>query len=124
MDISDQISSGFIKVPDLAGGTRRAVIAEVRPGKYERPDVEFQDGSMLSLNATNLRTLAAAWGTETDLWVGKEVEAYVGKTTYNGKEQDSVLLLPISPPIPLAERPPPKPKPAAAMTPMDDEIPY
>jgi hypothetical protein len=125
MDISDQISSGFIKVSDLAGGPRRAAIAYVRPGRFERPDVEFQDGSMLSLNATNMRILARAWGTETDAWTGKEVELYVGKTEFQGQQRDSVLVRTISPAIPSAQQP--KPKPAGGgggRAPMDDGIPF
>jgi hypothetical protein len=132
MDISDQISSGFIKVPDLAAGPRRAAIASVRPGRFERPDVEFQDGSMLSLNATNMRAMATVWGTETDAWIGKEIELYVGKTVFQGQERDSVMVKPISPPIPFGERAKPKPaaaqqpKPAGAggRDPMDDAIPF
>jgi hypothetical protein len=62
MDISEHISGGFLKVADLAGGVRREVIAEVRPGKYQNPDCEFQSGAVLTLNATNLRALAADAG--------------------------------------------------------------
>lgn len=128
MDISDQISSsGFIKVPDLADGPRRAVIADVRPGRFKGPDMELQDGNILSLNATNMRMLANAWGTETDRWIGKEIELYVGKTQFQGETRDSVLVKTISPPVPLAERPQPKPKPAAkpaATVDMDDSIPF
>jgi hypothetical protein len=126
MDISDQInSSGFIKVPDLADGPRRAVIADVRPGRFKGPDMELQDGSVLSLNATNMRTLANAWGTETDGWIGKEIELYVGKTQFQGQDRDSVLVRTISPPIPLGERPKPKLKPASnSSAELNDEIPF
>jgi hypothetical protein len=81
---------------------------------------------MLSLNATNLKMMATVWGTETDAWTGKEVELYVGKTVFQGQERDSVMVKPISPPIPFGERA--KPKPAAGggggRAPMDDEIPF
>jgi hypothetical protein len=121
MDISEHISGGFLKVADLAGGVRRDVIAEVRPGKYQNPDCEFQSGAVLTLNATNLRALAAAWGTETNAWTGKEVELYVGKTQYNGQDRESVLARPISPPIPADQRAKPKPVGGPAL---DDEIPF
>jgi hypothetical protein len=124
MDISDQISSGFIKVPDLAAGPRRAAIASVRPGRFERPDVEFQDGSILSLNATNMRILARAWGTETDAWTGKEVELYVGQTEFQGQKRDSVLVRAISPDIPKGQQPKPKPAAGGGRDPMDDAIPF
>jgi hypothetical protein len=111
MDVSTYLSTAFIKVGDLASGPRRVVIANVVDGKYERPDAHFQDGTCLSLNVTNIKTLAGAYSTDTTLWVGKEVELYAGKVRYDGADLDSVLLAPISPPVPFAERPPPKPKP-------------
>lgn len=128
MDISDQINSGgFIKVDHLADGPQRNVIFDIRPGKFDRPDVEFQDGGKLSLNATNMRVLAKSWGTETNNWVGKEVELYVGQTEFMNEKRDSVLIRPISPPTPESEMPKPKPRSAAAPArkpDFDDEIPF
>jgi hypothetical protein len=126
MDISDQMtSSGFIKVPDLANGPERNVIDDVRPGRYERPDLFLQGGRMLSLNVTNMRALASAWGTETDAWIGKEVELYVGKIQFQGQDRDSVLVRAISPAIPLSERAkapsPPKQKLSSEL---NDDIPF
>jgi hypothetical protein len=126
MDVSEYLSTAFLKVGDLASGSRRVVVANVVDGKYGKPDAHFQDGTCLSLNITNLRTLTSAYGTETEPWIGKEIELYVGPVKYNGAEQDSVLVRPISPPIPFDERPAPKPKPAGAVavTSIDDEIPF
>jgi hypothetical protein len=129
MDVSEYISSGgFIKPVDLADGPRREVISEVRPGKYERPDMEFQSGAILTLNATNMRVLTNAYGIETNAWTGKEVELYIGKTSFNGQERESVLVKTISPPIPESERakPKPKPKPQQVNTgdSLNDEIPF
>jgi hypothetical protein len=124
MDISDQLLSGFIKVGDLARGPRRDVVAYVTMGRFGKPDVEFQGGGILSLNATNLRTIANAWGTETNDWIGKELEMYVGKVAYQGQDMPSVMVRTISPPIP------PKPKQQQNLptgTPRgfhDDEIPF
>ena len=125
MDISEQLLSGFIKVGDLADGPRRDAIMSIRPGNFGKPDVEFQGGGTLSLNQTNLRTLANAWGTETDDWIGKEIELYVGETVYNNQRRDSVLLRPISPAMPMSERKPPAPKPQRPLADdMSDEIPF
>jgi hypothetical protein len=122
MDISDQIIAGFIKPQHLADGPRRDVIAGVYPGRFG-PEIEFQDGSKLGLNQTNLRKLADAWGVETDIWIGKEVEMYAGKTQFNGEPRDSVMLRAISPPLPMSERPAPKPK-TTIKTDLNDEIPF
>jgi hypothetical protein len=125
MDMSVFVDQGgFLKVEHLAAGPRRVVIASVRPGKFERPDCQFQDDTILSLNATNIRLLANAWGTESGDWVGKEVELYVGKTMYQGASRDSVLVRPISPPIPHHERTKPAPRPSAGRLPLDDDIPF
>lgn len=100
MNIDDYISSGgFIKVETVmdAGGTIRDVITDVRPGSFDRPDMELQGGGVLGLNNTNSRTLKQAWGPNTDAWIGKEVELYIGKTTYKGSQQDSVMVRAISP---------------------------
>jgi hypothetical protein len=122
MDISDQIISGFIKVHHLTEGPRRDVIAAVAQGRFG-PEIEFQDGSKLSLNQTNLRKLADAWGTETDNWLGKEIEMYAGKTQYQGEERDSVLLRAISPALSMGERPKPKPRQSTSSE-LNDEIPF
>jgi hypothetical protein len=122
MDISDQLGSNeFIKVHHLTG-PRRDVIANVTEGRFG-PEAEFQGGGKLSLNQTNLRALANAWGPETDAWIGKEIELYVGKTTFNNEQRDSVLVRPISPVLTQAERPTPKPKPPIQND-LDDEIPF
>jgi hypothetical protein len=124
MDISDQIISGFIKVQHLTDGPRRDVIAGVAQGRFGL-EIEFQDGSKLGLNQTNLRKLADAWSTETDHWIGKEVEMYAGKTQYQGEQRDSVLVRPISPALSMAERPKPKPKQSpSGGGDMNDEIPF
>lgn len=122
MDISDQIITGFIKVHHL-DQPRRDVIANVSQGRFG-PEAEFQDGSILSLNQTNLRTLANAWGTETAVWIGKEIEMYVGKVTYQGVERDSVLVRTISAALPMSDRPAPKPKPKNTRDELNDEIPF
>lgn len=124
MDISDQIISGFIKVHHLTDGPRRDVIAAVAQGRFGL-EIEFQDGSKLSLNQTNLRKIADAWSTETDHWLGKEIEMYAGKTQYQGEERDSVLVRAISPALSMAERPKPKPKPKQNFgSELNDEVPF
>ena len=96
MDISDELGGVFIKAEHLRDGSIRETVADVRPGRYGN-DMELSSGNVLGLNKTNLHTLASAWGPETDAWIGKEVELYVGKTMYQGQQHDSVLVRTISP---------------------------
>jgi hypothetical protein len=106
----------FLKVDHIkATGSIRVTIIGVSEGQYGKPDLAFHDGSQLSLNATNCRTLARVYGMESDDWLGKEVELEVGEIRYRGQPQEAILIKPISPPI--ENKAPPK-------TEFDDAIPY
>src|SRR5262249_43054199 len=59
----------------------------------------FDDGTVLSLNVTNTRTLARAYGTDSDKWVGKEIKLVIGNVDFQGKPQEAIIVEPISPPI-------------------------
>jgi hypothetical protein len=76
------------------------------------------------LNQTNVRILIRAYGPESRDWIGREIELYIGPTTYRGQVQDSILVKPISPSIPLSERKPMMPAKSAPKPPIDDDIPF
>jgi hypothetical protein len=100
MDISKYLGSAFLKVGDVkVNGPIRVVIESVTEGKFDKPDLTFDDGTRLSLSVTNTRTLARAYGTDGADWIGKEVELSVGETKYEGEPQESILIKPISPPV-------------------------
>jgi hypothetical protein len=80
-------------------GPLRMVIASVVEGKFDKLDLVFDDGTQLSLNVTNTRILARAYGTDAADWIGKEVELNVGEIEYQGKLQESIIVKPISPPV-------------------------
>ena len=124
MDISKYLGSAFIKVADVkVNGPLRMVIASVVEGKFDKPDLVFDDDTRLSLSVTNTRILAHAYGTDVADWIDKEIELNVGETEYQGKLQESILVKPISPPI--EKRPPPKPKGESDKRgDLDDEIPF
>lgn len=123
MDVSEWIGGTFLKPEDIGATSIALTIVDIAEGKWKKLDLTFNDGSKLSLNKTNLRAIARAWGCESDSWIDKEVELSVGLTTYNGEQQESILLKPISPPIPLSERKALKPvKPARKSDPLDDDI--
>ena len=70
-DMSKYASSSFIKVDDLVEGPEEQVIAEIAEGKFEKPVLTFDDGSKLSLNATNTRALIKAFGPNDKDWIGQ-----------------------------------------------------
>jgi hypothetical protein len=104
-------------------GPIRLVITSAAEGQFDKLDLTFDDGTRLSLNVTNTRALARAYGTDDADWIGKEIELTVGEIEYQGKLQESILVKPISPPI--EKRPPPKPKGESDKRgDLDDEIPF
>jgi hypothetical protein len=68
-------SSGhFIKIDDVRGGPLNEVIDDAKIGKFDKPDLIFESGDRLWLNATNNSVLVRAYGPNSDNWIGKEIE--------------------------------------------------
>jgi hypothetical protein len=100
MDVSKYLGRAFLTVADVkVNGPLRMVIKSVVEGKFDKPDLVFDDGTQLSISMTNTRILARAYGTDGADWIGKEVELNVGETKYEGEPQESILIKPISPPV-------------------------
>jgi hypothetical protein len=100
MDMTKYVGGLFLKVDDIkASGPVHVKIVDVSEGRYDKPDLTFEDGTQLGCNATNGRALAKTWGFNSDDWIGKEVELVVGEIQYQGKPQEAILIKPISPPI-------------------------
>ena len=68
------------------------------------------------MNVTNTRVLSRTYGTDSEKWVGKEVELVTGNVDFQGGPREIVLIKPISPPIEKA-----KPKRGDDL---DDSIPF
>lgn len=126
MDMTKYNSSEhFVKVEDVRNGSIQSEIAVVKDGKYDKPNIILETGDALSLNATNLRTLVRAYGSESDYWIGKQIELFLGEIEYQGSPHEAVLVKPISPPIKKEETQEPNSKPTPKPVPdMDDEIPF
>ena len=77
----------------------------------------FESGEALSVNSTNNRTLMRAYGSNSDEWVGKDVELALGRIKFQGEWKDAVIVKPISPSIAAANK-------AEAAAKLDDEIPF
>jgi hypothetical protein len=99
MDMRKYSGTPFLKPGDVKAGSLRVVIVDVTEGKFGRPDLEFDDGAKLSINATNNRTLVASYGGESGEWINKEIELSLGEVEYDGQMQETVVVKPISPPI-------------------------
>jgi hypothetical protein len=115
-DLRKYMGNVFLKVDHLkASGPIRVRIVGVSEGQYGKPDLAFHDGSQLSLNATNCRTLAREYGFGSGDLIGKEVELTLGEILFQGQPQEAILVKPISSPI--ENEAPPKPD-------SDDKIPF
>lgn len=118
MDMKKFVGEHFIKVDDVRDGPIQGRIAVVKEGKYDKPNLVFESGDVLSLNATNTQTLIRAYGTNSDYWVDKQVEMFLGEIKYQGSDHEAVLVRPSSPPLkPASNKKPPKAD-------FNDEIPY
>ena len=117
MDMSKYTGSQYLRVDDIGDRPRRMVIADVFDGKFDKPVLVFDDDRRLSLNVTNTRVLARAFGDDSDGWLGRRVELYVGDLEYNGEHRPSVLVRPLGTPTAAGKT---KPQSDA----MDDEVPF
>jgi hypothetical protein len=111
-----EYAGNFLKPEDIGSTPVTLTIAAVVDGKFDKPDLAFSDGSKMGLNVTNAKTLAKAWGYETEGWVGKEVKAVVGIIPYKGEKQQTILLTPVSPAMTAIE--------IAAVKPEEIDIPF
>jgi hypothetical protein len=95
-DLTDFCGRTFIKPGDVRKPTRE-IIAGVSKGKFDKLELTFESGNVLSLNGTNTKTLRRAYGRDSDALIGKEIELFLGTIPYNGTDNDAVLVKAISP---------------------------
>jgi hypothetical protein len=124
MDMRKYSSSTFIGVEDLRGGPREETIVSVAEGKFDKPVATFKSGDKFTLNTTNVNTLIKAYGLNDEDWIGCTIELSIGTAKYNGKEQESVVVGPVTPPKPLETRTPVPKQPPVRKPDLDDEIPF
>ena len=121
VDRSKYAGAMFIRFNDLADGTQQKVIVNVEDGQYDRLVVTFDDGTCLSLNKTNVRTLIRAYGKDDQNWIGQRVE--LSQDTVNTKDgaRDIVLLTPLgTPAMDKLKIKPQRPR----SDDLDDEVPF
>jgi hypothetical protein len=108
MDMRKFSGEHFYKVDDVRDGPIKEQIAAVKLGKYDKPNLVFESGSILSLNATNNAALLRAYGRNSVDWISKEIELFLGEVEYQGEMQEGVRLRPISPATPKTPLPAPE----------------
>jgi hypothetical protein len=120
MDMRRFSGEHYIKVAEVRDGPIHAQIAAVKQGKFDKPDLVFETGDVLSLNATNSKILLRAFGPNSEDWIGKQLELFLGEVQFQQKVQEAVIVRPISPPL--------KPADQTKLPPggddMNDQIPF
>jgi hypothetical protein len=104
MDMRKYSGHRYIKPDHVRYDQLQEQIVDVRLGNYDKPDLIFESGDLLSLNATNNQTLICAYGANSDDWCGKVIELFLGELKFQGKTIEAVLVRPISPPLEPAEQ--------------------
>ena len=103
MDISNAIiaKSDQLNAVDLMSGPRVVTVVEVREGNAEQPVVvitkEFGPARPFKPSKTVLRVLASAWGKDTTVWVGRQMELYRDPTVrWAGEEVGGIRIKALS----------------------------
>ena len=123
MDMSEFAGSRFLKVADLEKqGSFKARIVAVERGKFDKANLHLSEGSILSLNVTNCQTLIRSFGAESDDWLDKEIELYLGEVEFEGEMKPTVLVRVISAEV--ENKKVVKPSKKKSGGDMDDTIPF
>lgn len=117
MNVNDIYSSEtkWLKASDLQGRKHKVVIDSLEMADFEEKGVKKRKVGLnlrgkqkgVLLNKTNARAIAAQYGDNMDVWVGKEINIYPTKTDFGGEMVDCIRV----------EMPIPEAAP-------DDEIPF
>lgn len=63
--------------------------------KTKKPAIFFEGREKaLAANKTNCKTIAGLYGTDTDTWVGKRVQLFVGQTAFGGETMPCIRVRP------------------------------
>jgi hypothetical protein len=136
MDIAQVFSGDSLKAADLQGGEPVVRIASVELKKFDDGNklvISFEGKKKtLVCNKTNANRIAFAHGTDTDGWVGKEIQLYVDLVDFKGDTVEAIRIRPKKPAARASsadmtqnevysDQPAPRGK---SQPDMDDEIPF
>jgi hypothetical protein len=96
-DLSEYSARRFIKVDDVREQPLRDTIADVSLGQYDKLELTFESGDVLSLNGTNTAVLRRAYGKNSNELIGKEIEMYLGTIRFQGSDKEAVRVRAITP---------------------------
>ena len=98
MEISSVFGGDTLKAADLQGTEPVVVIATVEMKKFDNGNklvLSFQGKKKtLVVNKTNAGRIAYAHGTNTDNWVGKEIQLYTDFVDFQGKLTEAIRVRP------------------------------
>src|SRR5690349_2468362 len=116
VNINNEFPSKFLKSADLGGNIAKVTIDKVvseEIGGDRKLIIYFQGKTRgMVLNKTNARTIAEAYGDETEQWAGAPVEIFSMKVDFQGRMVDGLRV-----------RIPTQPRAAPAMSPNGRFIP-
>lgn len=128
-------ASRFVKPDNVRDGPLQTrIVCVLEEERFGRLQLELETGSQFPLNDTNTNALIKAWGAETDGWIGREIELFLG--TYrdwrNDEEKETVRVRAIVPPSPAqgngsapADKPLPPSRVAASLKDdLNDDVPF
>ena len=93
-DLSSMGSKTFLKVQEIQEPIKteiQDVYVQPARGEFNAQVIMVTERYKVPLNAINVDILKDAWGSESDLWIGKTVEIYEGEYTNRKGELAPVL---------------------------------
>ncbi len=94
MLMNEAYPSKFLKAEDLQGRAAKVTIGSVvyeTVGRERKVAMYFQGKERgIILNKTNANAIAAAYGQDTDQWVGGIIELFPTMTDYQGKQVPAI----------------------------------
>lgn len=137
MNINETFSGNFLKAADLKGAQPTVTIAEIRMekmGEDTKPAIYFEGKDKgVVLNKTNATNIAAAYGPETDGWIGQRVILFSAWVDFQGKSVEAIRIRPAprqqqaQQPVQQQRQAPPQQQQheqAPAFADADDDIPF
>lgn len=121
MDVSSFLGGNFLTQLDLPPDPQTCTIrgaSQQQVGTDVKICLQLAEHAKpLGLNKTNLRTIAQAYGTDSNAWIGRQVELYRDRTQFQGALVPCIRLRIPAPPQAAPPAMPPAVPPAAPVQP-------